>query len=301
MKIVYVSFHSHCEIPLEPILEVLSERGHEIIKYDPDEQNQNISKDTDVVLITSNALHRRPSYHPPNPYSKIQLDGRIRTYFIPHGLGAEEWANIMNQDTGVLLAGKKPWRPPRQGKNWKIVGWAKTDVLFNPRKDRVEYVNNLMANLPYDKSVLYIPAGDGKGLYTSLLFPYFDEHKINVITPYREYHNTARKCFRKYNHIAIPEIKNLYYFAPHIRVVVCIGYTSVSREFYITKIPSIHLHHGFHETLNFSNVNKKSFDHLFSTIWNNPNSFIQPDNVIKDFIEINDGKCVERIVKEIEQ
>jgi len=294
MKIVYVSFGSHFEIAIEPILEVLSKKGHEVIKYNPVTQ-RNIPKDTDVVLLTSNV--QRP----------INLDKRIRTYFVPHGLGQEYWEESMNHDTKVFLAGKRPWNPPRNAKNWKIVGWAKTDVLFNPKKDKVNYVNNLMSTLPYDKSVLYIPSADvpdSNNRYSfdyHFLVDYFDEQRINVIAPYREFRDYAIKHFKNYKHIAFPEIRNLYYFASHIGLVVCVGYTSVSREFYITKTPSIHLIHGYPETLNLSNPNRENFDRLFSTVWDNPNSFIQPDHVVKNFIEINDGKVVERIIKEIEQ
>jgi len=285
MKIVYVSAGSHFEIAIEPILEVLSEKGHEAIKWNPRRMQK--PKDTDIVLLTSNAS--RP----------INLDKHIRTYFIPHGLGPEHWEEPMNHDTKVLLAGKKPWVPPRGANNWKIVGWAKTDALFNPRKDRVDYVNNLMATLPYDKSVLCIPMANESGSNIHWLVDYFDEQRINVIAPYREFRNQARDYYRNYKHIAFPEIRNLYYFASHIGLVICVGYTSVAREFYITKTPSIHLVHGFPESLTLSNPNRENFDSLFSIVWNDPNSFIQPDDVVKNFIEINDGRVVERIIKEI--
>ena len=289
MKIIYVSGGSHFEIAIEPIIESLSDKGHEIIKYNPNViPKHNIFKDVDIVLLTSNAS--RPT----------NLDKHIRTYFIPHGLGSEQWEKPMNYDTKVLLAGKKPWIPPREVNNWKIVGWAKTDVLFNPRKDRVDYVNNLMANLPYDKSVLCVPLPDCMGPKFHFLVDYFNERKINIIAPYREYRNTARNYYKNYKHITFPEIYNLYYFVPHVSLVVCGGFTSVGREFYITKIPSIYLYHGFPESTNLQNPNKKNFDRLFSIVWNNSNSFIQPDHVIKNFIEINDGKVVERIIKEIE-
>jgi hypothetical protein len=219
--------------------------------------------------------------------------------FIPHGIGDECWDSIMDNYHKVLLAGKRPWSPGPNIHNWKIVGWAKSDVLFNPRSDRVEYVKNLMANLPYDQSILYISKANDMGPDLDLLAGYFKEHKINVIAPYRGYYQEAKDYLRHYNHILIPDILNLYYFAPYVKIVICTGFTSVGREFYLAKIPSIHLEKGYEESINLTSPDM--FDPIFTQILNNPKRYIQPQRIIDQFFGIHDGKVVERIVKEIEE
>jgi hypothetical protein len=283
MKIVYITHGTHWYASIESIVEALKERGHEVIECVPQVRNkERISNDIDKVLLTSN--------------EDIPIVDWNKIVFIPHGIGDEHWNPIMDNYHKVLLAGRRPYTP---GVHSKIVGWAKTDALFNPDKEKTEYVNSLMSNLPYEDSVLCIPYPDDLGDKLRFLVDYFGATRTNVIAPYQEFHDNAQSYYRNYKNIVLPKILNLYYFVPHIKAVVCSGFTSIGREFYITQIPTIHIGKGFEESINLS-APDKTFDSIFSTVWNDPKLYLQPDYITKQFIEINDGKVVERIVKEIE-
>jgi hypothetical protein len=285
MKITYISHGTHWEASIEPVLETLKERGHEIIRCEPKIRNiEVIPNDIDIVLLTSNE-------------DTPVIWKQTKQFFIPHGIGDERWNPIMDNYDKILLAGKKPWYS--DSKNSKIVGWAKSDVLFNPKKDKEDYVKNLMSNLPYDQSVLCIPYPDDIGPKLHFLVDYFNSRKINVIASYPDYYLEAKQYFKNYNHVIISKISNLYYFVPYIKILVCSGFTSVGREFYITQIPTMHIGKGFEESINLSSP-EKQFDSIFSKIWEDPKLYLQPESITKQFIEINDGKTVERIIREIE-
>lgn len=282
-RIGYIDYGSHWISAIQPVLETLQERGYTIAGFI---REQSIPKDIDILITTSN-----------NSMPNITKNTKI--VFIPHGLGEECWDPVMNRYSKVLLAGKRPWSPGISSNNWKIVGWAKSDVLFNPRSDRVEHTKKLMSNLPYEESVMCIPLPDDQGNKLQFLVDYFNARGINMVIPYREYRNEAMQYYKDYNHIIIPEIMNLYYFVPHIKTLVCSGFTSVGREFYITQIPAIHIGKGFEESINLSNP-EKQFDLIFSKILEDPKLYLQPESITKQYIEINDGKVVERIIKEVE-
>lgn len=280
MKISYINHGCHWTSSIEPILETLKERGHEVIEFAQD----NVP---DILFLTS--TQEIP-----------KIDKKTKIFFVPHGIGDEKWNVVMNSYANIFLAGKRPWTPPDTAKNWKIVGWAKADALFNPKKESKDYVANLINNLPYNQSVMCIPYPNDIGPKLHFYLEYFKQRKINVIASYPSYYQEATSYYRHYNHIVIPKILNLYYFLPYIRVLICSGFTSVGREFYITKIPTIHLGQGFQESINLSNP-KKTFDAIFSQVWDCPQAFLQPASIAKQFIQINDGKVVERIIKEVEE
>jgi len=301
LKIYLLSCGSHSDVVLEPIYEAFLERGHDAIIFHADIlthpdllTHTELPEGTDVVFLASNAFNQRSV-----------IEGRhVRSFFVPHGIGAEFWDPRMNSDTKVFLPGKQPWIPPLEVNNWKIVGWTKTDALHHPDREKIGYAKNLMEHLPFEQSVMFIPLADSAGVpHAEFLIEYFQQKQINIIIPFREYTQAARKYFEGYPHIGFIEIQNLYYFVPYIKVLICSGCTSVGREFYITKVPVMHIYHGFPETrvvLNNPDVDIEHFDPLFSQVWNNPERFLQPESVAEEFIGINDGKVVERIVEEIE-
>ena len=336
MKIAFYTFGSHCDAGYFDVYQVLKEKGFDvtIISNYTIPPDYVIPKTIDVLFNTSNAF--RPRIH-----------ANTKTFFLPHGLGHEVWEDVMNTDEVVFLAGKKPWVPPVEVNNWKIVGWAKSDALFHPRKEIVEKVNTLVSDLPFDKSVLIIPTLDAKELSDlDYVVEFLEREKINAFIPFRKDAQTygldsARKRYDKFQHVRIPDdIINLYYFTPHINMVVTMGWYSTVREFYITKIPSMQIAEkltmerlfGFWEAgCNITEKQRRTwniiknrftftdesigvafkeckawcypitnFPKLFSDVWNNPSKYLQSEEVTKRFIEINDGKVIERIIKEIE-
>jgi len=296
MKILFLTYGAHWEAATEPILEVLQEKGFNAKLFQGNfaaiDGGIRIPDDTDILFLTSNALC------PPVPR-------QTKTFFVPHGIGSETWESPMDNDNKVFLAGKLPWTPPAKVNNWEIVGWPKTDALWKPKVERQEYARELIKSLPYEETVLYVPMPGGEGIpLMRWIARYLEEKKINMLVPWRQHAQNAESYYKRFHwkHVGIPKILNLYYFAPYIKVIICWGLSSLSREFYVTKKPVIHLNHGGSESnLIIHNEDRRSLGPVFDSVWDNPSKYLLPDKVVKNFIEKNDGKVVERILKEIEE
>lgn len=294
MKIVFFTWGPHHDAAFMPVYEGLIEKGlNPIIQQGW--HNETLPKDTDIAFITSNR-------------SRPKMETTTKTFLIPHGIGLESWeADQMNLDTIVFLNGKKPWTPPIEATNWQMVGWAKSDALFHPKAEMVTKAKELVSNLPFKESLLLVPSCDPNDLPNiDFMVDYLGKQEINVIIPFRQrsqgYNfDEAYKRYIGFKHIVMPEMLNLYYLAPHIRIVVAMGYTSLAREFYITSVPTMHAGFGFEECKCWCYPIIRDFPKFFPDVWANPKKYHQPPEVIKDFFEINDGKVVERIIKEVEK
>ena len=96
-KIVYITHGINWFASIEPIIESLNERGHDVIICNPQIRGEEkIPEDVDVILLTSNV--DQPIIHK-----------NTKIIFIPHGIGDECWDSIMDNYYKVLLAGKRPW------------------------------------------------------------------------------------------------------------------------------------------------------------------------------------------------
>jgi len=301
-KIVFYSFASHCDAGYIDVYLVLKDKGFDvnIIRY-----LDIIPKDTDILFITSNGLVPK------------NIPSHTKIFFLPHGIGNEYWWKIMNKYDEVFLAGKKPIIPPIGINNYKIIGWAKSDAIFNPRKEIIERVNDLVSNLPFNKSVLLVPT-TFENILSNLdyVVKFLEEQKINVFIPFRktgqEYsYDVGINRYNKFKHVRIPDmddILNVYYFLPHIDMSISFGMTSIIREFYITKVPSMQIetynidaNRHIYEDCKIGCDSLTKFPKMFLDAWNNPSEYLQSEEVTKEFIEINDGKVIERIIKEIEK
>lgn len=293
MKIVFFQWGPHHQAAWEYLFSQLELKGFNPINHSGQENGKKIADDADIVFIASD--RDRPIKNP-----------KTKTYFIGHGMGLESWDPGMNNDDRVFLAGKKPWSPPPEVTNWRIVGWSKSDVLWHPEKEKVEYVNNFMTKFPYDTSILFVPPQDRNDLpHLDFIVEYADQHKYNLIIPFRkrsQAYNIEEGIarYQKYKNVQCPEILNLYYFKPYIKIVAIMGLSSVGREFYPTGLPTLHAGFGFEES-HFSYPIERDFPKFLEEALVDPKKYLQPPNIIKDFHEIFDGEATGRIIAEIEK
>lgn len=286
---------SHWYAAVEPVWETLKQRGHDLRVT---EYGQKVPIDTEVLILVSD--HFRP-----------ERPKGTKSAFVPHGVGDEIWHPRMSFDDKVFLPGLIPWTPPEGVDNWEIVGYPKADELLKPKKTKIRYAEKLMGNLPYKETILCIQVGGEFGVHLpemKYLINFLTKKEMNIIIPWREAEPQALRIF-KYKNIVSPKILNLFYFTKYAKMVVSMTDSSLAREFYLAKIPVLHLGKQgeysspwircFPESLVAERPER--FETLFDQIREKPQEYLQPETIVKKIFAINDGHATERIVRRIEE